>query len=233
MPSMKEIVMTEIDNKQLPFEPPLPDPPQTNGKSIRFLGWKRSILVIGLLSGSVAFGAGLVLAAGPGQFGWRHGPDLERIQHAVLGVLDSVSATAAQEAKIHDIIAATFADIAPDPKEHAAMRKQALDLLRAPSVDRAAVEKLRADGIARLDATTTKLVGAVLDAADQLTPEQRAKLAERVDAMAQRGPMGDAWGGPRGGPGDGFRHRPMFDGHGPGDYDDGPAGGSGYGPNRR
>ena len=50
---------------------------------------------------------------------------------------------------MHDIIAANFAEIAPDPKEHEAMRKQALELLGAPTIDRAAVEKLRADALAR------------------------------------------------------------------------------------
>jgi Spy/CpxP family protein refolding chaperone len=227
MPSMQEIVMTDTENTQSPLRPPLANPPQPNGKS-RFFGWKRFLVMGGVLTGAVAFGAGLALAAGPQAFGWRHGPQIERVQQIALHVLDSVGATSAQEAKIHDIIAATFAEVAPDPKDREAMRKQVLDLLRAPTVDRLAVEKLRADQVAKIDATSKKLVAAVLDIADQLTPEQRAKLADRADAMAQQGPMGGPWGGPHGGPMGGPWHGPRFDGRGPGDAD-----GPGNGPNGR
>jgi len=226
MPSLQEIVMTDTENTQSPPQSPLPNLPRPNGKP-GFFGWKRSLVMGGVLTGAVAFGAGLALAAGPQAFGWRHGPQIERVQQIALGVLDSVGATSAQEAKIHDIIAAAFADVAPDPKDREAMRKQVLDLLRAPTVDRAAVEKLRADQVAKIDATSKKLVGGVLDIAAQLTPEQRTKLADRADAMVERGPMGGAWGGPHG-PAGGPWHHPMFDGRGPGDAD-----GPGNGPNGR
>jgi Spy/CpxP family protein refolding chaperone len=122
------------------------------------------------------------------------------VQRAVSHALDSVGASADQEAKVHDIIAAKFADIAPDPKEHAAMRKQALDLLAAPTIDRAAVEKLRADLVARFDTKSKAFVAGLLDVADQLTPPQRAELSAEIEAMAARGPMG------------GWRHGPPMDG---------------------
>ncbi|MDB5407995.1 MAG: uncharacterized protein JWL84_2907 [Rhodospirillales bacterium] len=219
--------MTDAGATQSTLQPSLPNPPQPSGK-FRLLGWKRSLVMAGILTGAVAFGAGLAMAAGPQAFGWRQGPQIERIQQIALRVLDSVGAASAQEAKVHDIIAATFAEVAPDPKNRDAIRKQVLDLLRAPTVDRAAVEKLRADQVAKIDATSKKLVAAVLDIADQLTPEQRAKLADRADAMAQQGPMGGPWGGPHGGPMGGPWHHPMFDGRGPGD-----GAGPGNGPNGR
>ena len=56
-----------------------------------------------------------------------------------------IGATSDQEAKIHDIIATNFDALAPSPGDRMEMRKAALDLLRAPTIDRAAVEKLRAD----------------------------------------------------------------------------------------
>jgi Spy/CpxP family protein refolding chaperone len=133
--------------------------------------------------------------------GSKHGPRLAMVQTMVSHTLDSVGASAEQEAKVHDIIAAKFADIAPDPQEHQAMRKQALDLLAAPTIDRAAVEKLRADVVARFDAKSKAVVAGVLDVADQLTPPQRAELAARIEEMAQRGPMMG-----------GFHHGPPMDG---------------------
>ena len=117
------------------------------------------------------------------------------MQHVVAHALDTVGASAEQEAKVHDIIAIKFAEVAPDPRQHEAMRKQALDLIAAPTIDRAAVEKLRADAVASFDAKSKAVVAGVLDIADLLTPPQRAQLAVEIEAMAQHGPMG--WGGMR------------------------------------
>ncbi len=115
--------------------------------------------------------------------------------------LDSVGASAEQENKVHDIVAAKFAEIAPDPDEHAALRKHALELLAAPTIDRAEVEKVRAQAVAAFDAKSKAVVGGLLDIADQLTPDQRAKLAAEIEAMPQHGPMMGPWGGWRhGGP---------------------------------
>ena len=189
--------MTDIDHVPLQPEPPLREPVRERRRD-RFFTWPR----FAMFSAALVFGfmlgvAGFALAAGGfDQTGWGHGPRLALAQRAVSHALDSVGASAEQEAKGHDIIAAKFADIAPDPKERAAMRKQALDLLAAPTIDRAAVEKLRTDVIARFDAKSKAFVGVLLDIADQLTPAQRAELSARIEDMAQRGPMMGGWGGP-------------------------------------
>ncbi len=145
-----------------------------------FSGWRRPVLVIALAGGAIGAGGLAIAATTPGNSGWRHGPRLGRIQHVVREALDSVGATTAQEDKVHDIIAAAFSDMQQDRAQHVAMRKQVLDLLRAPTIDRDAVEKLRSEQVARFDARSKKMVGALLDAADQLTPEQRGKLADRL-----------------------------------------------------
>ena len=48
----------------------------------------------------------------------------------------------------------------------------------APTIDKAAVEALRAKRIAEVDEASKKAVAAVIEAAEVLTPEQRAKLVE-------------------------------------------------------
>ncbi len=186
--------------------------------------WRRSLFIVGLLAGGMATGAaGLAIAAtAPGHFGWSHGPRLAIVQHVVLSALDSVGATAAQEARVHDIIATTVTQMGDEADEHAALRKQVIELLRAPTVDRAAIEKLRADQVAKVDAMSKTIVGSLLEAADQLTPEQRVKLADRAEEMMQHGPMGGRWGGP----GDASRHPFMNGEHG---SDDGPD----FGPDNR
>ncbi len=177
--------------------------------------WPRVLVLGGAMAAGIALGAGgLAAAAVMGGGGWHHGPRLERIQNFVRMSLDSVAATSEQEAKVHDIVAAAYTDLAPKPEDRAAFRKQAIDLLRAPSIDKAAVEKLRSDFVARTDAKSKRFVEAVLATAEVLTPEQRAKLAERADLWAERGPMG---GG----------HRWHRDGQGGADRPDGGKAGDG------
>lgn len=190
------------------------------------LPWWRPTVLGGVLLGGMIVGAGgFALAQGaPGPFGWHHGPHLERIQQHILHALDGVGATTAQETKIHDIVAAAFADMDHDQADMGTMRQQVAALLRAPTIDRAAVEKLRAEQVARFDAKSKAVVGAVLDSAEQLTPDQRMKLVERAEAMMQHGPMGGRWErGRDGGWMDGHRPHPM-------DGDQGPDNGPGRGP---
>jgi Spy/CpxP family protein refolding chaperone len=203
-PPMKEKVMTDSDNISQPPEAVAPEPRLRSG----VFTWPRAFAFAGVLAGGIALGAlgagGLAIAAGMDHFGWNHGSRLAFVQGAVTRALDSIGANAAQEARIHDIVAAKFAEIAPDPKQHEAMRKQALDLLAAPTIDRAAVEKLRADAAANFDAKSKLVVGGILDIADQLTPAQRAELTARIGEMAEHGPWGWRHGqmddGPNGAP---------------------------------
>jgi Spy/CpxP family protein refolding chaperone len=198
-------MMTDIDHVPLLPEPPLRELAPRDDRN-RPSGWRRSLALVGVLAGGMAIGAGgfAVAAAGIDHLGWQRGARLAMIQHVVAHALDSVGASAEQEAKAHDIIAMKFVEIAPDPQQHEAMRKRALDLIGAPAIDRAAVEKLRADAVASFDAKSKAVVAGVLDIADLLTPPQRAQLAVQLDEMAQHGPMGP-WGGAR-------RGRPMDDG---------------------
>jgi protein CpxP len=207
---MKEFAMTDIDNVPLQPQPPLREPaPKLQG---RRSAWPRAFAAIGVLTFGVALGAGgLAFAAGMEHMGWRHGPHLAMIQGFVQRALDSVGATSAQEAKVHDIIAAKFTEVAPNPEEHEAMRKQALELLAAPTIDRAAVEKLRADVVAKFDAKSKAVVGGLLDIADQLTPAQRTALTAEIAEMAQHGPMGMGGMG-MGGMGGAHNHHIMEEG---------------------
>ncbi len=178
---------------------------------------RRGILLGGALLSGIVVGAGglAVAASSPAMMhAWHHGPGLGRVQFVVARALDSVGATSAQESKIHDIVAATMTQMDHDPAAREALRMQAIALLKAPTIDRAAVEALRAQQVAKFDAMSKTVVAAALDAADQLTPAQRADLADRAEAMMQRHDM-DGGRGP-GGHGHWMdEHGPMRDGHGP------------------
>jgi Spy/CpxP family protein refolding chaperone len=91
-----------------------------------------------------------------------------------------VDATVEQQARLAIIAKAAAKDLLPlrDEAQHA--RKEGLDLLAAPGVDRAAIERLRTRQIELADTASKRLAQAIADAADVLTPEQRKGLAERI-----------------------------------------------------
>jgi hypothetical protein len=103
---MKEIVMTDIDNVTLLPEPPLREPTQ-NSRGNSGFAWSRALTMVGVLTAGLALGAGgfAVAAGGADHLGWKRGAHLALVQAAVSHALDSVGANAAQEAKVHDIIA--------------------------------------------------------------------------------------------------------------------------------
>lgn len=100
--------------------------------------------------------------------------------------LEAVDATAEQEERIWTIIDGARAELRPMMREFRDTRTAVMDLVAAPTIDRAAAEALRAERIAAIDEASKKMVAAALDAAEVLTPEQRAKLAEQI--KERRGP---------------------------------------------
>lgn len=164
-------------------------------------GWLRFFAVAGIVAGGLALGVGdfAATAAGMDHFGWGQGARLAIVQHVVAHALDSVGASSATEAKAHDIVAAKFAEMTSDSDQRDAMRKRAMEILGAPTIDRAAAETLRSEAVARFDAKSKIVVGGLLDIADLLTPAQRAQLGVELERM--RAMRGGPMGGPDSGPG--------------------------------
>lgn len=134
-----------------------------------------------------------------------------------------IDATGEQQAKLIAIAKATVKDVYPLRQQSGDMRKEAMKLMAAPTVDRAGLEKLRADQIARMDAISKRMTSAMGDAAEVLTPEQRQKVAEN---MAKRHEGRRGWFGRGEGRGEG-RGPGRGEGRGPG----GQGGPDGAGPN--
>src|SRR5262245_36963007 len=101
-------------------------------------------------------------------------------------VLDDIGATPDQEDKLWAIIDNARGEMRPAFREFRETRKEVAGILGAAMIDRAALEKLRADRIATIDATSKKMTAALADAAEVLTPEQRAKLLEHFNEMHDR-----------------------------------------------
>ena len=125
---------------------------------------------------------------GPWGGGWHHGALLggagdsasieEHADHMVKHLAVEIDATPEQEEKLRAIVTAAVKDLQPVHEQARAAHQQAHDLLTQPSIDRAALEKVRSEQITLWDAASKRITQAVGDAAEVLTPEQRQKLSK-------------------------------------------------------
>jgi Spy/CpxP family protein refolding chaperone len=111
----------------------------------------------------------------------------ERIDRMTKHMAIELDATADQQAKIASIAKAAAADLRAMREKMQAARSQAVALLTASSIDRTAIERLRAEQIALAETASKRIAQALADAAEVLNPEQRRKVA---DWVSHAGPWG-------------------------------------------
>lgn len=99
-------------------------------------------------------------------------------------MLDGLNASEAQRSQIRQIFKAAADDLRGQREQRRALHERGLQIFAAPTVDAAAAEQLRQQMQALHEQASKRMLQAMLDAGKVLTPEQRAKLAER---MKQRG----------------------------------------------
>ncbi len=96
-------------------------------------------------------------------------------------MLDDVKASDAQKEKASAIVKASLEKGAPLAKQmrdkHIQMRK----LMSAATLDKAAIEAMRAEQIKLADEASRRMTSTMLAVAEVLTPEQRAQLAEKME----------------------------------------------------
>ena len=103
-----------------------------------------------------------------------HGSGIEK---RVDQMLKRVNASPEQTTKVHAIVQTVKTDIAPMRATLRDSRKQSRTLLGAAQIDPAAIETLRAQESATRDQISRRVTAGVIEAANVLTPDQRAKLA--------------------------------------------------------
>jgi Spy/CpxP family protein refolding chaperone len=161
--------------------------------NIRYRSWRNRIVagMLGVVLGSTAVGTVGYAGFGPGCGHLGHGPwaasgpeaaeaRRERIGFAVDRLLTKVEASDAQKAEVQAIVDPLATEMQPLRETFAANRASLVQLLRAPEIDRAAMEALRSEQMVQADAISRVLVNALADVADVLTPEQRSQLASRI-----------------------------------------------------
>ena len=130
---------------------------------------------------------------GPGGGGMMFGGSPERVARGVDHMLDGLGATDAQRTQINQIAQAAADDLKAQRESTRALRDKGMQIFAAPTVDAAAAESVRQQLGVKHDEASRRTLQAMLDVSRVLTPEQRAKLGERMKQrsahMRERGQL--------------------------------------------
>lgn len=143
---------------------------------------RRRVGLIAIAASLIAIAGGAIAYAhsGGGHHGPMNGNSQRHLEH-MQAMLTKIGASDAQKSQIEGILKPAFAEMKAAHESHSAAFKQFHEAITAPSIDRARLESLRADQIKSLDAASARLVTAISDAAEVLTPEQRGALAKQIE----------------------------------------------------
>ena len=97
-----------------------------------------------------------------------------------------IDATDEQKQRLEPIVKQAVKDLLPVREKAHAARKQAVELLAADSIDRGAIEALRAEQIQLAEQASKRFAQALADVAEVLTPAQRKQIAERMESFGRR-----------------------------------------------
>jgi protein CpxP len=143
---------------------------------------RRRVGLIAIAASVVALAGGALALAHSG--GGHHGPmsgnSQQHLEH-MQAMLTKIGASDAQKKQIEGILKPAFDDMKAAHESHSAAFRQFHEAITAPSIDRGRLESLRADQIKSLDEASKRLVTAISDAAEVLSPEQRAALAKQIE----------------------------------------------------
>ncbi len=143
---------------------------------------KRRVLVVTGLAAVLAGAVGIASAAGVGPamagHGFcRHGMGRDFVEFRIQKALQKVNASAAQEQQIMAIVDDLFAKHQAMAADRQKLHQRIAAALTGATVDRAALEAVRADAVQRMDQCSKDLAKAIGDIAEILTPAQRQQLA--------------------------------------------------------
>ena len=182
-------------------QPPAPPAPVQKPRRLRRFAFATALLLTGGVIGAVIAGPVRGQGWGPGWGGpgWHHDHSPRHMGRGMGGDFGGrmffpgpiergverlgwiADASTDQKQKINAIAQKAADDIFALRAKHLEARKQVVELLAAPTVDRAKLEALRAEQMKLAETATKRVTDAVADVADVLTPAQRADLGQRVE----------------------------------------------------
>jgi Spy/CpxP family protein refolding chaperone len=153
--------------------------------------WRRpGLIALGLVA-VLAGAIGIAWAAGVGPAALHHGfcrsgVARDFVEFRIHKALRQVNASDAQEQQITAIVDGLFAEHQAMAAVHQQLHQQLLAALTGPTVDRAAIEAVRAGAVSRIDQGSKDLAKALGDIAEVLTSAQRQQLATLAKGHMQQ-----------------------------------------------
>ena len=164
--------------------------PSTSGEEKPRRRFVRRVAIATVIAGLASSIGITAFAQGGGHGGWPRGGFMgaaldpamvdERLDRMLKHLYVEIDATDAQKQQLAPIVKGAARDLSPLRAKIHDARRQAVELLSRESVDRAALETLRADQLRLAEQASMRFTQALADVADVLTPEQRKQLAERI-----------------------------------------------------
>jgi Spy/CpxP family protein refolding chaperone len=163
-------------------------PPPARSRTRRWLTVS-AIAVAAAVTGAVATQA---LDRGPPWRGGMMGPPFafggplspaaaeDRADRMVRHLSIEIDATAEQQDKLRGIVRGAVRDLMPLREKAQATRERGLALFTQQTVDRAAIESIRAEQMGLADEASRRIARALGDAAEVLNPEQRRKIEQHI-----------------------------------------------------
>ena len=160
---------------------------RNSGNRRRF--FKRA--AIATLIGGIAAGIGIKAFAHGGYGGWHRGGFAagpldpaavdEHLERMLKHLYVEIDATDEQKQRLAPIVKQAAKDLLPLREKMQAARKQAIELLTGDTIDRGAIEALRAEQLQLAEQASRRIAQSLADAAEVLTTAQRKELAARVE----------------------------------------------------
>jgi periplasmic protein CpxP/Spy len=168
----------------------------------------RRWLVVATIALAVALSGAVASRAVSQHYYYWHGPgfmgpgfmgpfDPARVEdgadRAIRHLAIEIDATTDQQEKLRAIVKGAVKDLLPMREKALAARQRGRVLLTQPTIDRVAIEALRAEQLALADTASKRFAQALGDASEVLTPEQRRKIDYRLTEFGERRGFWHGW----------------------------------------